>query len=212
MASVPSRNASRCVFECVEPPARFAAQGPSLRQSHRAASSRFRPRGPVGTVPRSRLSLVILPFSGRADGRRRRYTTRTSDRRIVWRVLAEEFRYSCVKRAASSHFLPRSARRILAASLLFLFLEDPLSVGRNETVPGDRRRRVATTCCSWIRPTTAEMFRCARRGRTAECPCGGAGLSRIPKDDARASRGRSTRWFLENDWNLMRRGESSLRF
>lgn len=124
--------------------------------------------------------------SGRVDRRRRRYTIRTSDRRIVWRALAEEFQDSCVKRATSSHFLPRSVDRILSCSLRLLFFGNAPS--------GGNPRRLTTLISSrgddhLLLTDSANDRETVRRGRTPECPCrGAADLSRIPKDDARANR------------------------
>jgi len=88
-----------------------------------------------------------------------------------------------------------------------LILRECSVVGKNKATRGPTlaaRSRVATTCCFRIRPTTARPFRRARRGRTAECPCGGADLSRIPKDDARASRQMVDETVLKN-WSLTKR-------
>jgi len=126
--------------------------------------------------------------SGRADRRRRRYTIRTSDRRIVWRALAEEFQDSLVKRAASSHFLPRSVQRILA-SFSFSFSGMP-------------RRREAMTLVSsrgdHLLLTDSANDRFAVHAAEGRPNVLAADLSRISKDDARANR----RTVFENNRNL----------
>ena len=87
----------------------------------------------VGTIPPG-AGFLSLSFRFRTRRwQRRRYTTRTSDRRIVWRVLAKEFRYSCVKRAASSHFLPRSTEEFSQLPPPLLFWESSV-VRRNEMI------------------------------------------------------------------------------
>lgn len=106
--------------------------------------------------------------------------------------------------ATSSYFLPQSEKILSHFLLLFLLGEYP------ERSSGEARRlRRPTTLVSsrgdhLLLSDSAndrETFRRARRGRTPECPCGGADLSRIPKDDARASR----RTVLKNDRNLVKR-------
>lgn len=95
--------------------------------------------------------------SGRADRRRRRYTTRTNDRRIVWRALAEESQDSL--REASDHFLSRSVERILVTSSSSSFSGILRQKKRGD--PGVRLVSLVAwrpLVASRIRPTTARRF------------------------------------------------------
>lgn len=86
-----------------------------------------------------------------------------------------------------SSSIPReNPRRFL---LLFFFGNSPSSGGtRRPRGPESVSSRVATTCCFSDSANDRGTVRHTRRGRTPQCPCGGADLSRTPKDDARACR------------------------